>query len=64
MFPELTYLNLAKLNVSMNQIASLPVELRLMSSLESLNVNNNPLISPPTIVRLAYNYNIKVYLTI
>jgi len=45
-------MKLARLNVSLNQIASLPVELRLMSSLESLDVTNNPLVSPPTSVRL------------
>lgn len=59
-FPELTYIKLVRLNVSLNQIASLPVELRLMSSLESLDVTNNPLVSPPTAVRftITLEYNI------
>lgn len=51
MFIELTYLNLARLDVSMNQISSLPVELRLMSNLENLIVINNPLVCPPLNVR-------------
>lgn len=52
MFLEITYIKLARLNVSLNRIASLPVELRLMSSLENLDVTNNPLVSPPTAVRI------------
>lgn len=44
---ELTSLSLVTLDVSSNKIASLPVELRLMTSLVDLNLADNPLTSPP-----------------
>lgn len=44
---ELTSLNLVSLDVSCNKIASLPVELRLMTSLVELDLADNPLTSPP-----------------
>lgn len=46
-FPELTYLRLERLDISGNRISSLPVELRSMVSLVYLNLNHNPLTSPP-----------------
>lgn len=46
-FAELTSLNLVALDVSCNKIASLPVELRLMTSLVELDLADNPLTSPP-----------------
>jgi hypothetical protein len=44
---DLTNLNLFSLDISCNKIASLPVELRLMTSLIDLNLADNPLTSPP-----------------
>lgn len=40
-------LNLVSLDVSCNKIASLPVEIRLMTSLVELDLADNPLTSPP-----------------
>lgn len=45
--PELTYLRLERLDISGNRISSLPVELRSMTTLVYLNLNHNPLTSPP-----------------
>lgn len=36
--------------MSENRISSLPVELRLMTYLEQLKLNDNPLISPPATI--------------
>lgn len=47
---DLCHLHLTSLDVSCNRIASLPVELRLMTELESLELQNNPLTSPPASV--------------
>ncbi|XP_050076649.1 leucine-rich repeat and calponin homology domain-containing protein-like [Anopheles maculipalpis] len=44
---DLTCLQLAFLDISSNKIATLPVELRHMSSLVDLELSNNPLTSPP-----------------
>lgn len=49
---ELTYLQLVSLDISCNRIATLPVELRLMTSLVDLELVNNPLTSPPASVSL------------
>lgn len=51
---ELTYLQLVSLDISCNRIATLPVELRLMTSLVDLELVNNPLTSPPASVSLFY----------
>lgn len=49
---ELTYLKLTRLDISRNRIASLPVELKNMSSsLEILRLTDNPLMAPPAVVR-------------
>lgn len=47
---EVTYLSLVALDISNNRIASLPVELRIMTTLVSLELDNNPLTSPPASV--------------
>ncbi|KAK6622927.1 hypothetical protein RUM43_008779 [Polyplax serrata] len=47
---ELTYLKLTLLDMSENRISSLPVELRLMTHLETLKLNDNPLVSPPATI--------------
>lgn len=47
---EVTYLYLVSLDISNNRIASLPVELRTMTSLVNLELDNNPLTSPPASV--------------
>lgn len=52
MLIELTYLQLVSLDISCNRIATLPVELRLMTSLVDLELVNNPLTSPPASVSL------------
>uniref|UniRef100_A0A182K0K0 Calponin-homology (CH) domain-containing protein n=1 Tax=Anopheles christyi TaxID=43041 RepID=A0A182K0K0_9DIPT len=44
---DLTCLELAFLDISSNKIATLPVELRHMTSLVDLELSNNPLTSPP-----------------
>ncbi|XP_036329091.1 leucine-rich repeat and calponin homology domain-containing protein-like [Rhagoletis pomonella] len=44
---ELTCLTLESLDVSNNRIASLPLEIRQMTALVELNLENNPLTSPP-----------------
>jgi len=44
---EITNLSLVSLDISCNKIASLPVELRLMTSLVELDLSDNPLTSPP-----------------
>lgn len=44
---EITSLSLVSLDVSCNKIASLPVELRLMTSLVELDLSDNPMTSPP-----------------
>ena len=47
---DLTCLELAFLDISSNKIATLPVELRHMTSLVDLELSNNPLTSPPASV--------------
>lgn len=47
---EVTCLQLVSLDISCNRIATLPVELRLMTSLVTLELENNPLTSPPASV--------------
>ncbi|XP_065207761.1 leucine-rich repeat and calponin homology domain-containing protein isoform X2 [Planococcus citri] len=48
---ELTYLRLTRLDMSRNRIASLPIELKNMSStLEILRLADNPLMAPPAVV--------------
>ena len=47
---EVTYLKLIRLDLSENRIATLPVELRTMTSLVSLDLAHNPLVSPPASV--------------
>lgn len=49
-FPEVAALRLEKLDLTANQISSLPVELRVMDSLVELNLDHNPLVSPPSSV--------------
>ncbi|KAG8224170.1 hypothetical protein J437_LFUL002292 [Ladona fulva] len=44
---EITYLRLVRLDISENRISSLPVELRKMTTLVTLELSDNPLISPP-----------------
>lgn len=46
----MTCLNLVSLDISCNRIATLPVELRLMTNLVSLHLDSNPLTSPPASV--------------
>ena len=43
-------------NLSGNRITSLPVELHLMSSLHTLDVDRNPLIYPPTNVSKSFHF--------
>ena len=50
-FPEISYLQLTTLDLSGNRIVSLPVELRFMTSVLSLNLGENPLTCPPANVR-------------
>lgn len=47
---EVAALRLEKLDLTANQISSLPVELRVMDSLVELNLDHNPLVSPPSSV--------------
>lgn len=47
---DVTCLNLVSLDISCNRIATLPVELRLMTNLVSLHLDSNPLTSPPASV--------------
>lgn len=47
---ELTCLTLVSLDVSNNRISSLPLEIRQMGTLVELNLENNPLTSPPASV--------------
>lgn len=47
---EVTYLKLLHMDLSENRIATLPVELRTMNSLVSLELSHNPLVSPPASV--------------
>lgn len=51
---ELTYLKLERLDISGNRISSLPVELRSMTTLVYLNLNHNPLTSPPAKVSIHF----------
>lgn len=57
---DVTYLQLVSLDISCNRIATLPVELRLMTSLVNLELENNPLTSPPASVNLLKLYTSKV----
>lgn len=50
MVSDVTCLNLVSLDISCNRIATLPVELRLMTNLVSLELDSNPLTSPPASV--------------
>lgn len=56
---EVTYLKLIRLDLSENRIATLPVELRTMTSLVSLDLAHNPLVSPPASV--SHLLNIRYY---
>lgn len=47
---EVTYLKLVQMDLSENRIATLPVEMRTMSSLVTLELAHNPLVSPPASV--------------
>ena len=49
---EISYLQLTTLDLSGNRIASLPVELRFMTSVVNLNLGENPLTCPPANVRI------------
>lgn len=51
---DLCHLHLTSLDVSCNRIASLPVELRLMTELVNLELQNNPLTSPPASVSYSH----------
>ncbi len=59
-FAEISYLQLTFLDLSGNRIASLPVELRFMTSVVHLNLEENPLSCPPAnvgyILRLLIEY--------
>ncbi|XP_063529107.1 leucine-rich repeat and calponin homology domain-containing protein isoform X1 [Cydia strobilella] len=59
---QVTYLRLEHLDVSCNCISSLPLELRNMSTLITLNLDNNPLVSPPTTVCMRGRVHIFKYL--
>lgn len=50
-FVEVTCLHLVTLDISGNRIATLPIELRNMISLVNLELENNPLTTPPANVR-------------
>lgn len=49
---ELTCLTLVSLDVSNNRISSLPLEIRQMSTLVEINLENNPMTSPPASVSI------------
>ncbi|XP_037976752.2 leucine-rich repeat and calponin homology domain-containing protein isoform X2 [Plutella xylostella] len=59
---QITYLRLEYLDISCNCISSLPHELRNMSTLVTLRLENNPLVSPPTTVCLKGRVHIFRYL--
>ncbi|KAG6444068.1 hypothetical protein O3G_MSEX003180 [Manduca sexta] len=59
---QITYLRLEHLDVSCNCISSLPLELRNMNTLITLNLDNNPLVSPPTTVCMRGRVHIFKYL--
>ncbi|KPJ11864.1 Leucine-rich repeat and calponin-likey domain-containing protein 3 [Papilio machaon] len=59
---QITYLRLEHLDVSCNCISSLPLELRNMNTLVTLNLDNNPLVSPPTTVCMRGRVHIFKYL--
>ena len=46
-FSEISYLQLTTLDLSGNRIATLPVELRFMTTVMCLNLGENPLTCPP-----------------
>lgn len=58
---DLCHLHLITLDVSCNRIASLPVELRLMTELVSLELQSNPLTSPPASVSL-YLFGVQMFI--
>jgi Leucine-rich repeat (LRR) protein len=49
---EISYLQLTLLDLSGNRISSLPVELRFMTSVVHLSLDENPLTCPPANVRV------------
>ncbi|KAL0848920.1 hypothetical protein ABMA28_013319 [Loxostege sticticalis] len=59
---QITYLRLEHLDVSCNCISSLPLELRNMTTLVTLNLDNNPLVSPPTTICMRGRVHIFKYL--
>ncbi|XP_028163615.1 leucine-rich repeat and calponin homology domain-containing protein 1 isoform X1 [Ostrinia furnacalis] len=59
---QITYLRLEHLDVSCNCISSLPLELRNMNTLVTLNLDNNPLVSPPTTICMRGRVHIFKYL--
>lgn len=60
---DVTCLNLVSLDISCNRIASLPVELRHMTELVSLELSSNPLTSPPASVSQSFERNNWMILT-
>lgn len=60
---DLCHLHLITLDVSCNRIASLPVELRLMTELVSLELQSNPLTSPPASVSLHLYHTFVVFIS-
>lgn len=58
----MTSLSLVTLDISGNRIAVLPVELRNMTSLVTLELENNPLTTPPASVSDIYLLNDFIYL--
>lgn len=59
---QITYLRLEHLDVSCNCISSLPLELRNMNTIITLNLDNNPLVSPPTTICMRGRVHIFKYL--
>ncbi|XP_059059398.1 leucine-rich repeat and calponin homology domain-containing protein isoform X2 [Achroia grisella] len=59
---QITYLRLEYLDVSCNCISSLPLEMRNMTTLITLNLDNNPLVSPPTTICMRGRVHIFKYL--
>ncbi|CAH0700820.1 unnamed protein product [Spodoptera exigua] len=59
---QITYLKLEHLDVSCNCISSLPLELRNMNTIITLNLDNNPLVSPPTTICMRGRVHIFKYL--
>ena len=64
LFTEVTCLNLVTLDISGNRIATLPVELRNMTSLVNLELENNPLTTPPASVSISFIIKVDDILTL